>query len=1111
MHQPHPAHRMPYLASRYDPVLVSASILVATLSAYVMLDLAKRVRPGRQRAARALWIGGSIALGTGIWAMHFVGMLAYSLPIALGYTESMTLLSWVAGVAACFVALWVASGDALTLRRLAGGSVAMGLAICTMHYTGMAALEMSPGIVWNRWLVLASVAIAVGASGAALIIFFWLRHFSVRRGTACQVAAALVMGLAVAGMHYTAMAAADFPEGSVCLSANGLSGNTLGALVVLTSLTLLTLALIASAIEARLHRNIADLAQSLERSNAELQHRAELLAQAEEIALIGSTETNLATGQTTLSAGLCHLMGEPPTVGPVPADWLWARVPVEERELVQSIHESVRTDEPFEFQHRIVRRDGGIRTVLHRGRIDLGDDGTPLRLHATLQDITSRREAEQAIHDLAHADLATGLPNRHALLNRLGDATLAAQREDRAISLLVLEIDQFGLAHESLGHAAGEHLLKAVAQRLLQLAPGAGMTAHLGGGEFALLVDGPGDAGEAAAQSMARALVEGVAGPFQIGNTEIFATVAIGVALWPADADGPDALLDHACASVQQARELDSNRICFYTPAANARAATRLANEAGLRRAIDRNELYLCYQPQIDLGTGRIVGLEALARWKDAVRGDISPAEFIPLAERTGLIIPIGEWILRTACMDSVRWQAEGLAPVRVAVNLSMLQLQQPDIVQRIQAILQETGLPANRLGVEVTESMLIERVEHVAQTLLQLKAIGIEIALDDFGTGYSNLGYLSKLPIDVLKIDRLFVHDVTAPTQDVSITRALINMAHGLNMKVLAEGVENDSQLALLVASRCDQIQGYYFSPPVRADDIEVMLRDDRRLPAHVLVRQSRKRTLLLVDDEENIIASLRRLLRRDGYHIITANSGAQGLQRLAENEVDVILSDQRMPGMTGVEFLRRAKELYPQTVRMTLSGYTELQSITDAINEGAVYKFLTKPWDDERLRAHVNEAFRHKEMADDNRELGERLKSANDELAAVNKRLHRLMDTQLEQIRRDEARLLSAHELLEGIPAPVIGFDVEGIVAYLNADAHELFSLDDSPLGRAAAEALSPELAHIWRTSDGAHVGVQLGDRHFQAVCRPIGSELDRRGKLMVLTPQGPSHRVH
>ena len=282
-------------------------------------------------------------------------------------------------------------------------------------------------------------------------------------------------------------------------------------------------------------------------------------------------------------------------------------------------------------------------------------------------------------------------------------------------------------------------------------------------------------------------------------------------------------------------------------------------------------------------------------------------------------------------------------------------------------------------------------------------------------------------------------------------------------------------------------------------------MLRDDKRLPDHLLERQSRQRTLLLVDDEENIIASLRRLLRRDGYHIISANSGAQGLQRLAENTVDVILSDQRMPGMTGVEFLRRAKELYPETMRMSLSGYTELQSITDAINEGSVYKFLTKPWDDGLLRGHIHEAFRQKEMADDNRELGARLQSANDELAEVNARMQRQVGTQLDHIRRDEARLLSAQELLEGIPAPVIGFDVEGMVSYLNADAEKLFRIDASPLGRDAEEALSPSLAQIWRSSNGTHVRVDVEGREFQAVCRAIGNVASQRGKLMVLTPHG------
>ena len=313
---------------------------------------------------------------------------------------------------------------------------------------------------------------------------------------------------------------------------------------------------------------------------------------------------------------------------------------------------------------------------------------------------------------------------------------------------------------------------------------------------------------------------------------------------------------------------------------------------------------------------------------------------------------------------------------------------------------------------------------------------------------------------------------------------------------------------LALPPASRCDPIPTPFVSMPAHTaavTPIGATLCYDTHLPDAPSTLESLQRTLLLVDDEQNVISSLRRLLRRDGFQIITANSGAEGLQRLAANKVDVILSDQRMPGMTGVEFLRRAKELYPETVRMSLSGYTEIQSITDAVNEGSVYKFLTKPWDDEQLRGHVNAAFRHKAMADENRELSAQLRCANRELAAVNERMRKLAGTQQEQILRDEVRLLSARELLEFIPVPVIGFDIEGMVAYLNIDAQELFPLDDSPLGRDAVEALSPELAQVWAESSGAQVVVTHGGRDFQAVCRVIGDATNQRGKLMALTPQG------
>jgi CheY-like chemotaxis protein len=297
--------------------------------------------------------------------------------------------------------------------------------------------------------------------------------------------------------------------------------------------------------------------------------------------------------------------------------------------------------------------------------------------------------------------------------------------------------------------------------------------------------------------------------------------------------------------------------------------------------------------------------------------------------------------------------------------------------------------------------------------------------------------------------------------------------------------------------------MQGHYFSTSIPADAMTDVLRAGRQLPEHLLLRRTHQRTLLLVDDEENIVSSLKRLLRRDGYHVVTANCGAQGLQRLAEHAVDVIVSDQRMPGMTGVEFLRRAKELYPETVRMVLSGYTELQSITDAINEGAIYKFLTKPWDDERLRGHIAEAFSHKEMADENRRLGSAVIVANQELSAVNERLQTLLAEQREQISRESNSLVVVREVLDLIPTAIIGVDLAGMVAFVNADAEKLFGSAALLLGRDADEVLSAELLDIWRLADGVHQDRHVCGRTYRVVCRAIGEALHSRGKLLVLTP--------
>ena len=317
---------------------------------------------------------------------------------------------------------------------------------------------------------------------------------------------------------------------------------------------------------------------------------------------------------------------------------------------------------------------------------------------------------------------------------------------------------------------------------------------------------------------------------------------------------------------------------------------------------------------------------------------------------------------------------------------------------------------------------------------------------------------------MDVIKVHRSCVPDVTAATGDVSLTRAIINMAHSLQMKVMADGVETTGQLTLLIANGCDRMQGPVLSPPVDAHALVQLLASKITLPAHLLTRR-RERTLLLVDDEPNIVSALRRLFRREGYRIVTASSGAEGLQRMAEYEVDVVLSDQRMPGMTGVEFLRRAKELYPDTVRMVLSGYTELQSITDAVNEGAIYRFLTKPWDDERLLVHVREAFAHKELGDENKRLATEVVTASEALAAANERLEMVLNNQQQQIDQEAARANAVRDMLDLVPVPLLGVDPDGVIVLANQEAQRVLGHRTAVLGEPAEAVLQQPLPPMAR----------------------------------------------
>jgi len=507
------------------------------------------------------------------------------------------------------------------------------------------------------------------------------------------------------------------------------------------------------------------------------------------------------------------------------------------------------------------------------------------------------------------------------------------------------------------------------------------------------------------------------------------------------------------------------------------------------------------------LQTGGISGLEALLRWQHPELGAVSPAQFIPLAEESGLIKGIGEWVFRRACRDIRAWLDKGIKVPHVAINVSPLQFRDSDLIAQVQSALTVYQVDAGMIYLEVTEGALMDDVPRSEAMLKELKALGVKLALDDFGTGYSSLSYLKRFPFDKVKIDQSFVRDITTNPSDQVIAQVIVSMAHGLGMKVIAEGVETEAQCEFMRTSVCDEIQGYFFSRPVSSQAIEELFIEGRQLPPHLLRLQKPQRTLLLVDDEPNIVSALKRLFRRDGYAMLTANSGAEGLDILARSKVDVIISDQRMPGMTGVEFLRAAKVKYPDTVRIVLSGFTELQSVTDAINEGAVYRFLTKPWEDEQLTEHVRKAFEYKELQDENRQLDMKIRSTNQELVAANRQLGDVLEQTRFQIERDETSLAIVREVLQHIPLAVIGVDNDGLIAFVNAAAEQLFGLAGPLVGVALAHALPAIDAAVAAAPAGGSTELRLGNSSYQVSWHPMGANSRSQGKTVTLTLTGAS----
>ncbi|UVJ46506.1 EAL domain-containing protein [Pseudomonas sp. LS1212] len=692
------------LIGSYSPSLVFVSLCVAVLASYTALDLTGRIATAKGRAVPLWMAGGALAMGIGIWSMHFIGMLAFSLPIELGYDLTITLLSLLIGVMSSGFALWLVNQPSLPLGQLAYGALIMGAGISAMHYTGMAAMRMQPGIDYHPGVLVASLVIAVVASAAALWIAFRLRrqspHVRLVRG-----GAAIVMGVAIVGMHYTGMAAANFAEGSFCGAAgSGLSGNGLEYLVLITSLAVLAIALLTSVLDARLETRTADLANSLTLANQEL---------------------------------------------------------------------------------------------------------TQLALHDTL----------------------TGLPNRVLLADRLDQAMHMVNEGGGCFALMFIDLDGFKPVNDAFGHHTGDQLLREVALRLRDSLHGQDTLARIGGDEFVLLVQlrEPNDAPSVAAE-----LVDLISRPFRVAEQDLQISASIGIAMYPGNGADQHELLMNADAAMYHAKSAGKNGYSFFDGSMNTNARKQLQLLQDLRMAQELGQLRLHYQPKFDALKGHPVGAEALLRWEHPQLGLLLPDKFIVLAEKTGLIIPIGEWVLDEACRQMRVWALQGYSHWRIAVNLSALQFCHAGLVTSVASALARHQLPANSLTLEITETTAMSDADASMTVLQQLSEMGVDLSIDDFGTGYSSLMYLKRLPANELKIDRGFVRDLEQDSDDAAIVSAIVALGQALGLRIVAEGVETNLQQSFLTQLGCDSLQGYLLGQPLPA---ECFLADIRRSEREAMV----------------------------------------------------------------------------------------------------------------------------------------------------------------------------------------------------------------------------------------------------------------------------------
>ncbi|MGX8011736.1 bifunctional diguanylate cyclase/phosphodiesterase [Mesorhizobium sp. ORM8.1] len=769
------------IVNKHDLRLVALAALICGISSFFAVNLLRHVEQSTSRNRYTWLLIAATSTGFGIWATHFIAMIAFTPGIPNAYNAELSVLSLAASVILTAAGMWIATVRGGTDDYLVGGAV-LGAGIAAMHYTGMAAFEVEGRIVWNPLLV--AVSLASGMALAALAMLVVLR----RPSTLSTVAGAILLTLAICTLHFIAMAAVSiYPDSSIKISKYTIEPMSQAFAAATASLIILVLSASALWIDLRFRRHRAEAERMHGLANAAV----EGLIVCDGDRIVSANDSMAAL--SGIPAGLLNTM----TLGDLFGERIVTGI-ISGNGQAQEADIRGRSENPIPVE--LIARS-----------IDYC--GKP-HLVVAVRDIRERRQAEQEIMRLAHYDPLTGLANRRNFTGRLEAEIAASARGGKAggkggqLALMLLDLDRFKEVNDLFGHAAGDAVLQKVAHCASSVLRHGQMLARLGGDEFAIIAPDLPD--PRAAGRIAEAMLLALRQENRLSPGGMV-SASIGIALYPLDADEQAALISHADTALYRAKAEGKDTYRYFEASMGAEARDRRSLEQDLRQAVARGEFSLVYQPQKEISSGRMLGFEALIRWHHPERGDVAPSAFIPIAEDSGAIAQIGEWVLATACAEAASWTN----PLTVAVNVSAVQLHSPDFSRKVHEVLLRSGLAAGRLELEITETALVKDMPRALATLRQIKALGVRVAMDDFGTGYSSLSNLRAFPFDKIKIDGSFIKSVDRNDQVATIVRAVLGLGRGLGLPVLAEGVETLGELRFLDAEDCQIGQGYYLGRP--------------------------------------------------------------------------------------------------------------------------------------------------------------------------------------------------------------------------------------------------------------------------------------------------------